>query len=250
MISIKKAMFVVFAILVLAGTGYANTTTSNYELNKPAVNDPQDQDVWGDLLNENFDIIDTELKSVADSVAGVGSVPIGAVMAWPGASAPTGWLLSYGQSIGEPSSGADVEDEDLEILFDIVKVAYGNTGSENFDNGDTVDLPDCRGRVLAGQDDMGGTSANRLTGTSGSVNGDTLGGTGGAETHTLSVGEMPSHSHSITVYRQASGSSTLASARDSASGGVSDSTASAGSGQAHNNVQPTLIMNCIIFAGI
>ena len=50
---------------------------------------------------------------------------------------------------------------------------------------------------------MGGSSANRLTGQTGGVNGDTLGGTGGNETHTLTTAQLASHTHSVnsvTVY--------------------------------------------------
>ena len=38
-----------------------STLTPNYDLIKPAVNDPTDQDLWGGYLNSNFDIIDTQL---------------------------------------------------------------------------------------------------------------------------------------------------------------------------------------------
>ena len=48
----------------------------------------------------------------------------------------------------------------------------------------TFNLPDLRGRVIAGKDDMGTTSADRLTNDRG-LDGDTPGATGGAETHTL-----------------------------------------------------------------
>ena len=55
-----------------------------------------------------------------------------------------------------------------------------------------------RGRVVAGQDDMGGASANRLTDQSGGLNGDTLGDTGGSETHTLTTAQLASHTHSVS----------------------------------------------------
>ena len=60
-------------------------------------------------------------------------------------------------------------------------------------------MPDLRGRVIGGKDDMGGIGANRLTGVSGSVDGDSLGNTGGNETHTLTTAELPAHNHSGTV---------------------------------------------------
>lgn len=63
----------------------------------------------------------------------------------------------------------------------------------------TFNLPDLRGRVIAGKDDMGGSSANRLTDVTGSLNGDTLGDTGGAETFTLVRSDLPNESASVTI---------------------------------------------------
>lgn len=42
------------------------TNTPNYDLIKPGVNDPTDQDLWGGYLNEDMDIIDTTMKSISD----------------------------------------------------------------------------------------------------------------------------------------------------------------------------------------
>lgn len=62
------------------------------------------------------------------------------------------------------------------------------------DGSSTFNVPDHRGRVLAGADKMGGTAANRLT-TAGGVNAALLGAAGGAQTHVLATTEMPNHSH-------------------------------------------------------
>ena len=47
------------------------TNTPNFNLIKPAVNDPVDQDLWGGYLNENFDTIDTVMKANEDAVSPV-----------------------------------------------------------------------------------------------------------------------------------------------------------------------------------
>ena len=197
------------------------------------------------------------------------SLPAGLVFPYAGATAPTGYLLCYGQTLGNASSGATEANDNYQALFDVIKTAYGNSGSEVFSNGDTVTLPDLRGRVVAGQDDMGGVSNNKLTGQSGGVNGDTLGATGGAETHALSVTQLASHSHTLsggikTVKEGGSSFSTglvkgsfTVNQGDTANGTFvsSDTTmddfsvASNGSGTAHNNVQPTIILNYIISTG-
>jgi microcystin-dependent protein len=97
--------------------------------------------------------------------------------------------------------------------------------------------------VIAGKGNMSGSAANRLTNQSGGVEGDTLGAAGGAETHTLTTAQMPAHNHpappAITIQ---SGSGVTV--RDNT--GTGAVTGSTGGGAAHNNVQPTLILNKIV----
>lgn len=70
------------------------------------------------------------------------ALPAGAVAMYLGSSAPTGWLLCNGDTIGDVSSGAVHESADLEALFDLVKNVLPNAGTEVFASGDTVALPD------------------------------------------------------------------------------------------------------------
>lgn len=156
--------------------------------------------------------------------------PVGTVIDYAGLTEPTGWLFCYGQAISR-TTYAD--------LFAVLSTTYG-VG----DGSTTFNLPDLRGRVVAGQDDMGGTSANRLTGASGGVNGDTLGGSGGSETHTLTSTEMPNHLHTFGP-TGSSGSFGMVDSVSASSSGLRN-TGSAGSGGAHNNVQPTFILNKVI----
>ena len=134
--------------------------------------------------------------------------------------------------------------------------------------------------MRAGQDDMGGSSADRLTGLSGGVNGDTLGATGGTESHVLVTSETPEHDHTVSgttglagEHSHIYGPHPIRNTIDSAGGGAtafensgtadaetstepdhshtfSATTSSVGSDGAHNNVQPTIIVNTIIFAGV
>lgn len=74
----------------------------------------------------------------------------------------------------------------------ITILPYGATDSSTFK------VPDKRGRGSMGRDNMGGTSANRMTGVSGSLDADKLGNTGGAEQVTLVANNVPAHKHPIT----------------------------------------------------
>lgn len=170
-------------------------------------------------------------RELTRNVAG-GDVAPGIIMEDGAATAPAGWLLCYGQAISRTTYSA---------IFARYSTTFG-VG----DNSTTFNLPDIRGRVVAGQDDMGGTSANRLTGVTGSVDGDVLGGTGGEETHVLTIAELAAHAHTIQGDGGGSSSSGL---QGTAGGGPiagPTSTSTVGSGTAHNNVQPTIILNKII----
>lgn len=207
------------------------------------------------LLNPTIDLT-TPIKTSVDL-----AFPVGMVVDFAGTVAPTNWLFCYGQAISRTTYAT---------LFTAIGTAYGAG-----DGSTTFNLPDARGRVVAGKDDMGGSSANRLTGLSGGVNGDNLGAAGGVETHTLTTAQTPSHTHAAGTLATASAgdhSHVIQGASDSATFGsfvagastnsaphatdttgahthtITGSTSSAGSDGAHNNVQPTLILNKIIKA--
>mgnify|MGYP003112427384 CR=1 FL=1 len=168
------------------------------------------------------------------------SLPSGTIVPYAGSSAPSGYLLAYGQAVSR-STYSD--------LFSAIGTTYG-VG----DGSSTFNLPDLRGRTIAGQDDMGGSSADRLTNQTGGVNGDTLGGTGGSETHTLTEAQLAAHTHGAGSYKASfpqGGASDSGGFGNQGSIGtgqltVTGTSGSTGSGSAHNNVQPTIILNYII----
>jgi microcystin-dependent protein len=175
----------------------------------------------------------------------------GMVMPYAGAAAPSGWLLCDGSAISRTTYAA---------LFAVVGTSFG-TG----DGSSTFNLPDMRGRVIAGVDTMGGTSANRLT----SSYAHNVGGTGGSEQNTpngsvsgstgsttLSTSQMPSHTHNYVKDTWFTGSNGL---NGNTSQGQDTATSSAGGSGSHNHslsasftgnamfvTQPWMTMNYII----
>lgn len=178
---------------------------------------------------------------------------VGIVQDFAGSAAPAGWLLCYGQAVSRTQYAA---------LFAVIGTTFGAG-----DGATTFNVPDARGRVIAGKDNMGGGAAGRLTSGAGGVNGAALGGAGGGETHTLTTVQMPAHAHGVTdpghkhVYakptvlvgspsgslNQVFGNSGTPTDTDWVGTGISIQ--NNGGGAAHPNVQPTLVLNKIIFAG-
>jgi microcystin-dependent protein len=192
---------------------------------------------------------------------------IGELIPWTLLSAPSGWVLPYGQTLSR-TTYADL----WTIAQD--EISNGNTFFNNGDGSTTFGIGDLRGRVVAGRDGMGGTLANRLSGGAPGVDGSTLGATGGTQTVALTQTQLPNVNFTVTI-PAGQGSHTHTSdgihngATTPVSGtgfsaptslstatispatlpAMSGTAASGGSGTSHNNVQPTMICNYILYAG-
>lgn len=179
-------------------------------------------------------------------------IPIGGSFDYWGSSAPnSSFALMYGQAISRTTYAT---------LFSLFSTTYG-TG----DGSTTFNIPDLRGRVVAGKDDMGGSAASRLTASYFGGTATSLGAVGGSESHTLTTAQLASHSHSVTdpghTHSEGDATTQTAAAQSVTTTGSNlwygspTSTASAttgitiqnaGSGNAHNNTQPTIIGNKIL----
>lgn len=225
-----------------------------------------------------------------------GVLPSGVGMDYWGDTLPAGgWLWADGSAVSRTTYAG---------LFAVYGTKYGAG-----DGSTTFNLPDKRGRVSAGKDDIGGTNAGRLTVTltgtrastssgvitglsstaglavgmvaigtgigagavinsidsasqvtlsvnsastgSGSirfavVDGATLGATGGDDIHALTVAQMPAHTHTLTNVTTASSVGSGATSGILNTYGSGYNTTSTGGGQAHPNMQPTIVCNYII----
>lgn len=183
------------------------------------------------------------------------ATPAGVIQDYAGDTAPDGYLLPAGQAVSRTT---------YDDLFAAIGTTYG-AGDEST----TFNLPDLRGRVVAGKDDMNGSAANRLTsGSAAGVDGATLGAADGEEEVTLTESQMPAHDHdfndpghthtydanidsTITVSTETGGNTDQAREAGANTRGVNSNTTgitvnSQGGGEAHANVQPTMVMNKII----
>lgn len=191
-----------------------------------------------------------------------------------GTSILSGFVRANGRTIGSATSGAtERANADCQALFIYlwgadanltVSGGRGASAAADFAANKTITLPDLRGRVVAGLDDMGNSAAGRLTATYFGTSAIVLGASGGFESHTLTTAQLAAHSHGITdpghthvetASAPGGGSSFITFTFNSASGvlsNMSHSTASAqtgitvtnsaGSGNPHPIVQPTMLM--------
>ena len=187
-----------------------------------AIISAQDFEVDGDLKVKGDIVFDDE-TSIATATD---AVPAGVLVPFAGITAPDGWLLCDGSAISR-TTYAD--------LYAVISTMYGaGNGSSTFN------LPDLRGRMALGLDNMGGASADVVT----AGVADTLGSTAGVEAHTLTVDEMPNHSHRL--YEGLTGgpeSGPRWYSNASNSGHLIEST---GGDQPHNNMPPYMAVNYII----
>lgn len=215
--------------------------------------------------------------------------PTGAVFDFVGTTAPTGYVLLDGKTIGSGASAAtERANDDTVDLFTLIWNSMSNTvapvsggrgvsATADFLANKTITLPDARGRVIVGADNMGGSAASRMTTAGSGVDGVTLGASGGAQTHTLTTAQLashthiqnshthtvndPGHIHTLTANSNGAGPGTFISGNatnvttnyntNSSATGVSINAATAtnqtaGSDNAHNNTQPSLVLNKII----
>lgn len=183
------------------------------------------------------------------------TLPVGSVIDYMGTFIPAGWVGCFGQAVSRTTYAG---------LFAVIGVSFG-VG----DGSTTFNVPDMAGRTTAG---MFGQTAGRLTSAVSGINGDTLGAVGGSQSHTLTAGESavltytsavtdPGHTHNYQKANQnGSTAGTGASiselgsftttATTSATTGISVATSANAGGGAHRNVQPTMVVYKMIYAGV
>jgi microcystin-dependent protein len=176
--------------------------------------------------------------AISSALGVAGAVPVGVVDAFAGATAPSGWLLCYGQAVSRTQ---------YPVLFTTLSTTYG-VG----DGSTTFNIPDMRGRAVAGKDDMGGTAASRLTSTVLTAS-NTLGATGGTQTHTLTAAQsgVPAHTHTFAIGNVSNFSGIVGSTGHGGSvrdTGTTDNNTAASAASAHPITQPTIVLNYIIKA--
>lgn len=210
------------------------TLTAPY-LTGPKVNENVPVTVTSTKINYVNDVTSPIQAQINDIITNL--IPQGTVVPFAGSTAPSNWLICDGRAVSRTTYSA---------LFNAIGILYGaGNGSTTFN------LPDLRGRTIAGLDNMGGTDAGRLDWAN------TIGTSGGAQTHSLTQSEMPSHRHFTTIagdnlnyglaalQGSAGGNQTNIYTRFVGGTGEQDTNTQQPTAP-HNNMQPTILLNYII----
>lgn len=171
-----------------------------------------------------IEIVGNEVKKINDILFENLLLPSGSVIEYAGDTAPNGWLICDGSAISR---------EIYANLFEVIGSTFGGG-----DGTTTFNIPNLKGKIPVG-----------LNSDDSDFN--ILGKAGGEKTHILTSNEMPSHNHRQTVTASRSGSgNTYVSWNANNLTGSKDTgarnTLNTGGGQAHNNLQPYIVLNYII----
>lgn len=209
---------------------------------------------------------------VAEFLAGGinGARVLGELVPYTGSTCPALFVFPAGQTLSRTTYAALWTFAQLEIT----------AGSLLWNNGDgstTFGIPDLRGRIPVANDAMGGTAASRVTAATMTTSGIILGSVGGQQTTTLTTPNLPPYTPSggvtvgsIIINNWTNGSGLGAQPLDTAgiagpalTLGVGTTVtlngpapaasftgaAQGGSSTAFTNMQPSLLVNYILFAG-
>ncbi len=217
--------------------------------------DPTNQTNWGLISSGKKDFAGT-VKVVSDFT-----------------TLPTGYLWANGQTIGSASSNATGRaNVDTQALFNIYWAysnanlpIYTSTGAlstrgisaaADWAANKAVSIPNLMGRVVAGLDGMGGAAATNLLTIGGSnISGTAAGAAGGAQNVSLTAAQNGTHTHGVGIPQGTvapSSPPTYTSGDDYTNNifnTVNVTSGPSGSGDAHLNVQPTVVLPIIIALG-
>ena len=178
---------------------------------------------------EWFNMLQAELKNVVEGggqvmdkandgqllaalqalIAAASAVPTGVRAGFTGRTAPTGWVLGSGRTIGDAASGAtERANADTLALFTLLWTDYadaelpvktsaggasarGGSAAADWAAHKRMTLPDYSDRVGVGRGDMSGADAGLVTAAGGNVDGTVMGKKGGGQNITLTNANLP-----------------------------------------------------------
>jgi microcystin-dependent protein len=260
---------------------FTTTLSSNLITNKAVLEDPATFSTkvlaTDELLVYRPNTVGLKKTTKEKFLDGVALVPVGGIMPYAGATAPSGYLFC---------DGSEVSKSTYNLLYSKIGDLYKGAGS--LVGAGTFKLPDLRGRFALGKDNMDNTTLPDIT-TQDSVNSpvpiqvnpgggaagrvletaaSSLGSGSGTSTKTLTANNLPEHSHTLQGENGgqygAIGESTLTDGDATSTDGLGGATngakllknsggvklTSGSIGTALNVMNPYLTINYIIYTGV
>jgi hypothetical protein len=207
--------------------------------------------------------VETVLQEVGASLVSIvlGAIPTGVTMDFCGTVAPTGYVLGSGRTIGNAASNAternhaDTVDLYTQIwnatngdaTYPTIQDSAGNattrgaTAGADYAANKRLPLPDCRGRIRVGKDNLGGTAASRITSAGCGIDGTLHFTTGGTQTHVLVEAELAAHVHTghVHTHAQTDHAHTLASHTHAGPAHTHSGAAHTHAGPSHTHTGPS-----------
>lgn len=140
-----------------------------------------DDEILINRTSGNQGLFRTSRRTLLDAVP---TNPPGVIMPYGGKTAPTGWLLC---------DGSQYRISEYTALFQVISYNFGARTLPDLETG-FFKVPDLRGRLPLGADNMGGISSNTVT----ADYADGVGQIGGSEEKTIDVTQMPQHKHNLS----------------------------------------------------
>ena len=176
---------------------------------QPAINDT------------NLNLMQTYIETAINAQVSGDTLPIGAIMPFGGGAVPANYLFCNGQAVSRTTYAQ---------LFSVIGTTFG-VG----DGSTTFNVPNLKGKVPIGYNFADSDFYP-------------CGKTGGTKTVTLTENQIPSHRHTGTSGDWGTSSGQYGVLSNYAGVGNAVYTGYTGGGQAHNNLQPYLVVNYIIKA--
>ena len=158
-----------------------NTAISNtFIANKTLATTPNTDD---EIIINRISGDDTGVFKISQAalVSSVPVIPVGTIVPFGGVNTPAGWALC---------DGTEVRIADYLSLYNAIQYQFKDQSQVT---SGFFGLPDFRGRFALGADNMGGSSANRVS----DVNADTVGLASGVESRAIDVKNLPEHEHDL-----------------------------------------------------
>lgn len=161
------------------------SVSSSFIVNKSTVSDAAVDDLL--LIQRGGQLFKLAYRSIQDALP---TIPVGTIMPYGGPTAPVGYHLC---------DGSQKIISEFEDLYEVIGYNYGSINSVS---AGSFKLPDLRGRVPLGVDNMGGSSANRTLDTSA----DTLGLSNDGKSSELLIQQrnLPEHQHTFESFPEGS----------------------------------------------